>query len=257
MPEVTEAAAHATGNPSIESILGIGEEHSAPTPGAVAPAEPGQAAQPFKVAGREWKSQQEFEGSYKQLLGGYSKSQQKAKILESIMARPEFAQAIKDDPELAEAAAKAGLQMIEDEREKREEEDDEGGERSLQEIVQQQGLQIATMQYREEFRRDREELENELKRPLSQAEKSAIVKLMGDVPSLSPRQAYRLAHFDDLRKEAFEKGKSEARPYGGRPAAPPGMLPGQALNLKKPVTQMNRMEHREDLRQALRSGVVN
>src|SRR3990167_3394782 len=115
MPEVTDTAAHAMGDPSIESILGIGEEHSAPTPGTGAPTEPGQvASQPFEVAGRKWKSQQEVEGSYRQLLGGYSKSQQKARILESIMARPEFAKAIKDDPELAEAAAKAGLQMIED-----------------------------------------------------------------------------------------------------------------------------------------------
>lgn len=252
MPGTEEAAQGDAGaEQSVEELLGLaGEPGGANEPAT--PTRPATRQQPggeFEVAGRKWTSRGEFEKSYRSLLGEFSKGQSKVKSLERLLQDPDIAARIADDPEIADALRKAGVEL-------REEEIRRSGEETPnpQDAIDENSVdfRMARMEFREQFREERREIEAELKRPLADEERSAMRRIMSDIPRLSLRQAYLLATADKRMKDAYEKGRQEGSPRGRRPPPIPGVLPGQPVNTKKPVTEMSKGEFREHMREAVR-----
>lgn len=250
-PEVEDGRAGDAGaDPSVEELLGLAGEPAGANQGATpTPDARTQPAAEFEVAGRKWKTRDEFEKSYRSLLGEFSRGQSKAKTLEKLLQDPEIAARVAEDPEIADALRKAGIELREEEVRRSGEETPDPADEIDENSVE---FRMARMEYREQFREERREIESELKRALNEEERSSMRKLMSDIPRLSLRQAYLLATADKRMKEAYEKGREAGSPKGRRPPPIPGVLPGQPMDSRKSVQEMSKGEFREHLKEAIR-----
>lgn len=159
--------------------------------------------------------------------------------LESILRNPELLKFAKQNPQLADALAKAGFSHADDVTEQ----DEADGIRSDEWDPQNNPMHaVAEMKINYEFDRQEQAFERKLGRELKGEEKQAIYSKINKIRGLSIEEAYTLTpFFAKAQKEAEERRLQEALkklPAGRRPAPRDPFNSGKNLDLKKDVRDM-------------------
>ena len=235
--------------PDIGAILAGGTSADADTTeGGGSGTGTGQGSDGFKFGGKSYADQKTAEAAHNKLYGKYSESQGLLKQLKDSLSNPALFAKYSKDPAFAEILGKLGIQQAEEDLEREVDEEEAGrGGMDIQSLHEQIKVDRAS------FSLEREEtrFERKLGRDLSDDEHNAIVRIIGDAPSLTFEQAYKLAFHDKLMREAAEKSAGGGRPQNGnRPRPTPPGIPGTKLDLKKNIVDMNKEEWRQSIRQS-------
>ena len=186
-----------------------------------------------------------WEQRYKSSQAKFQQMGSKMKSIEALMQNPKLRELAKNDPTIAEALAKAGYQHVAEQ-----EQQNQGEKLTLERIYDEHYQAAAANNIRWALR----ELQDEMKRPLSKEEKAGIFVNMRDVPGLSVEQAWRLSDgYQKQLKAAEDKRVADATKQnpGVRPRPMTPLMPGQKLDMKKPVTEMNEAERRQHIADTL------
>lgn len=215
------------------------------TPSQQQGGQPNQSeAQRQQLLAGKFKTPQELEKAYQSLNKMAGQKGSKLQQLESLIQNPRFQELASRDPDVAQALAKAGYEL----RKQEAQEDNQGQEWNGDENDPR--FQIALIDAKNELRWNLFQFGQERGKALSQQEEMAIRQVLAASPRLSIKQAWKLTdHYDrDLKaKEDERMSKLQARPGVNRPRPNPTTLPGQKLDLKKPVTEMNDAERKAHL----------
>lgn len=196
------------------------------------------------------KPPQDWEKRYNAIRPEFDKTRGKLKTLEAIARDPRIAELARTDPKIAEALAKAGIQLARDEaaaegNDGRDEDDDywksTDGRMEIMEAANDLRWQI------------RDFAQESLGRRFTKAEESEVRQMIQKAGALSVEQAWSLTpsgRAERLKAERKRIEEAGARtPQGGRPRpTPSGMGGDERIDMKKPVTQFNDAEKREFLR---------
>lgn len=202
------------------------------------------------VMGKETPAQppQDWEKRYKSLRSEYDKRAQKANTLESILKNPQIAEIAKRDPATAQALAKAGLKLAQEEAE-------QAGDTASEDDAYWQ-----SPEGRQELYEARMDLKFEihyfgtetLGRRLTPQEETEVRKVINRAGSLTVGEAWKLTSAGQKAMLAAEQKRlaaAQAKAPGQRPRpTPPGLGGSDKLDMKKPVTEYNDQEKREFLR---------
>ena len=205
----------------------------------------GGSQQP-RLFGGKYKTLQDYDKAHKSLRGEFDKRSQRVNTLESIVNDPRIHELAKTDPVLREALVKAGVSIAAEEEAKRGHEDWDGNEDDPR-------YQIQVLKFQREIDREQSVLEREIGRPFKDEEWAEIQQVYRAVKGTNVRQAWMLTpSYAKLSKEREDKRIGEATAKRGntnRPRPPSALIPGQkALNMKKPLGEMNEQEKQQHIR---------
>lgn len=178
---------------------------------------------------------QDWEKRYKSIRPEYDRTRSKMSVLEGIIKNPKFHALAETNPEIREALAKAGYELASEQ-----ERQDEGeGE------VSPERLEIETLRHEMILDRQLNGLSKSLGRDLQRQELMEILDIKKHIGGLSVEQAWQLTpsyqkHLKTAEDKRFEDFKKKASVNRPRPTAP--IMPGQTLDMKKSVTEMNDAE---------------
>lgn len=210
----------------------------------------GTQAGTFKFGGKDYASQSDAEKAFNKLYGKFSEGQGLQKQLTQLLRRdPNALAELAQDPEWAEMLSKMGIDAASKEVSDRQNQERAEAPQNWDEYRQQWDVE------RHQFRLEQEQskFEKKLGRDLAPDEARAVFDIIGNAPSLSIEQAYRLAFHDKLLKEAVAKATSgRSANTSGRPKPPPSLMPGSKLDMKKPIHLQNKDEARESMRADIR-----
>lgn len=199
----------------------------------------------FRFGGKEWQSQKAAEEHFNKLSGRYGDVQGTLNKLKAALADGYDISELMKDPQMAEILPKLGIQVAAERAEERESRE--------QQPQDYQGLAAQIRQDRAAFALEREEAKfsKKLGRDLTDKEHNATMSVIEKAPSLTYEEAFKVAHHDELLKQAAQKaGRAPVNP--GRPKPPPSFAAGKPLNLNKPVHAMSKEEAREAMKADVR-----
>lgn len=234
----------------IQSILTGTSGDTETTPGAGAGESSLSQTQPgggYTFAGRTFKGGQKEAEAWANKV--YGQSTEQKGILNWLKTKgfqdPELLERLAQDPEWADMLGKLGIEFGAEDARSREAEDAMAGDENSQSIMDAHREALAGITL------DREEMsfERKLGRQVTEQEHNAVMGVIERAPSLSYAEAWKLANHDRLLKEAAMRSQQQAGPgrKGNRPPPIPG-IPGVKVDLKKPITAMNREEWRQSLK---------
>lgn len=203
--------------------------------------QPNQSEAQKQLLAGKFKSPQELEKAYQNLNRMAGQKGSKLSQLEALIQNPRFQQMAAQDPDIAQALAKAGYDL----RKQEAQEDNQGEEWNGDE--RDPRFQIALIDAKNELRWNLFQFGQERGKQLSQKEEHAIRQVLAASPRLSIKQAWKLTDFYEQELKAKEDermAKYQAKGGPNRPRPNPTLLPGQKLDLKKPVTEMNDAERK-------------
>lgn len=197
------------------------------------------------VNGKTQPQAQDWEKRYKSALSGFEKQKTKLGAVETILNNPKFHEWAKSDPQVMEALAKAGYELAQKQEEQAK------GEGANDRYA----LEIETL--RQEWILDRQiqELKGQLGGELSNDALREVLQLKTEIPGLSVAQAWKLTSaYEKHVKQAQDKKVADLQKRGvvNRPRPKSSLMPGESLNMKKPVTQMNDAERSAWISETLR-----
>jgi len=204
-----------------------------------------QQAQPVKFMGREYKTLADAERDVKSLRKEFDSRSQKANLLDSMLKNPVYQRLAQTDPEVRDALAKAGYNLAEEEAE----EDEDSQEEKYYEEAWRNPVTRQLLVEHEEFKIERQlnGLQDRIGRSVSPEEWTEMKNIMHALPQASVEQAWKLSkgYAKELQMREDKRVEDEIKRRGGTPNRPrpnPAVLPGQKLDLSKPVTQLNDQE---------------
>lgn len=198
-----------------------------------------------KLLAGKYKTPQELEKAYQSANKTLGQSRSKLQQLEGLIQNPRFQQLAASDPDIAQALQKAGYDLR-----RAESQQDEQGQPQWNGDENDPRFQMALIDAKNELRWSLFNFGQERGKPLSQQEERSIREVLAASPRLSVKQAWKLtdAYEKDLKaKEDKRIADLQAKGSPNRPRPNPTTLPGQKLDLKKPVTEMNDAERRAHL----------
>jgi len=207
--------------------------------------EANQSGQKFKFGGRDWDSQEAADKEYRKILGKYGDQNGILNKLKSALKDPNDIAQLSRDPAWAEILAKLGIQNAAQEIDERQAREQAASPKDWDSYRSEFDVE------RHQFRLEREQwrFEKQLGRDLKREELNAVWGVIESAPSLTFEQAYKLAHHDQLLKEAATKAQNPPRNARvNRPAPPPGLVAGKKLDLSKPSHLQTKDEAREAMR---------
>jgi len=242
----------------VESALGGGEGSGQDTPQTIGqdtghadrlttPQNPGAARQEAgqqqqRLLAGKYKTAQELEKAYQNSDKQAKQTLSKLQRLEQLIGSEKFQRLAQTDPEIREALAKSGYELRREESRQEERADDWDGDET------DPRFQIELVKADNNLRWELFEFGSQRGKPLSPEETRAIKEVLVASPRLTVAQAWKLTPNyekeikarEDARLSEMEK---RFKPKG-RPQPNPMALPGQKLDLKKSVTEMNDAEKR-------------
>lgn len=172
--------------------------------------------------GREYASLSDAERDVKELRKAHDSHAQRSNILAKLLKDPAIGRLAATDPEVRDSLRKAGFKLAEEEAAEK----DEG------EAEKPNSTTMMVLQLREEIRLDKETaaLSREMGRELSDDERKEVFAIIGRIPDLSVKEAWKLSEaYGKHVKASQEKRIAEARAKrGNRPAPNPHLLPGES-----------------------------
>lgn len=207
------------------------------------PQNPGAGQQAPKLLAGKYKTPQELEKAYQARDKQAGQTLSKLQRLEQIIGSQRFQQLAQSDPEIREALAKSGYELRREEaRQEAQQGDDWDGDES------DPRFQVELVKADNNLRWELFEFGTERGKQLSSEEKSAIKQVLQASPRLTVAQAWKLTpHYEKDVKAREDSRMSELEKRfkpKGRPQPNPLALPGQKIDLKKGVTEMNDLERR-------------
>lgn len=199
------------------------------------------------LAGK-FKTPQDLEKAYQNANRMLGQKGSKLSQLEALVQNPRFQQLASQDPDIAQALAKAGYEL------RREEAQEDNRGRQQQDWngdTNDPRYQLAYLEAKNEIRWALRDFSDERGKRLSREEEGAIRQVLQTMPRLVEKgpegikMAWKLTPFYEKELKAKEDerfAKAMQRPGANRPRPNPSLLPGQKLDLKKPVTEMNDSE---------------
>lgn len=241
----------------VESALGGGEGSGQDTPQTISqdtghadrlttPQNPGaarqDAGQQARLLAGKYKTPQELEKAYQNSDKQAKQTLSKLQRLEQLIGSEKFQRLAQSDPDVREALAKSGYELRREESRQEAQDDDWDGDES------DPRFQIELVKADNNLRWELFNFGAQRGKPLSPEEEKAIKEVLVASPRLKVHQAWKLT--PNFEKEL--KAKEDARlsemekrfKPKGRPQPNPMALPGQKLDLKKSVTEMNDAEKR-------------
>lgn len=208
------------------------------------PQNPGARTQDAgKLLAGKYKTPQELEKAYQARDKQAGQALSKLQRLEQMVQNPKFQQWAQNDPEIREALGKLGYEMRREEalQEAQQGEEWDGDENAPE-------FKMAVLEAKNELRWDLFHFGQQRGKPLAPDEERAIREVLTASPRLTVQQAWKLTpNYDKEVKSREDSRVSEMekrfRPKG-RPQPNPLALPGQKIDLKKGVTEMNDAERR-------------
>lgn len=195
-----------------------------------------------KLYAGKYKTPEEMEKAYTNVNKLAGQRGSKLQQLESLIQNPRFQQMAATDPDIAQALAKAGYEIRQEERR-----EDNRGQQEWNGDENDPRFQMAVIDAKNELRWNLFNFGQERGKPLSPQEERAIREVLQVSPRLSIKQAWKLtdAYEKELKAKEDERfSKLQTNRNGNRPRPNPTTLSGQKLNLQKPVTEMNDAEKR-------------
>lgn len=262
------------GTNELESILsqssGQSQTPNAPTylegPGQeellsrTSPTQPQGTQNDRQLLAGKFKSQEDLVKGYQSANSALGKAQSRSKQLEKLLEVPGVYERLASTPEGRQTLAALGYELRTADQE--EEQGQEAGfgeydEQLISELTNVLGhqpterdlLRYETVQLKETNRLNWElfHFGQNRGKPLSAPEERAIREVLRVAPRLSIQQAWRLTPgFEEALKAKQDEAVAAAGRKSGvkRPPPNPTLAPGQKLDMKKPVTQMNDAERR-------------
>lgn len=205
------------------------------------------APKDFTWGGRKYANRETAEKASNATYGEYSKQRELINRLKSLAGRdPEAFARLSQDKEWREILGKLGIEIAETGLAEEENAAEAAGSPQYEELLEQIGVERATMA----LEREEQRFERELKRPLTDEEHNAVMKVLRDAPSLTYAQAFKLAHHDrivaDVEKRAAEASRAKSpvkRPVPGIP-----QIPGMRVDTRKKPEDMTEAEWRENVK---------
>ncbi len=199
-----------------------------------------------KLLAGKFKTPQDLEKAYQNANRMLGQKGSKLSQLEALVQNPRFQQLASQDPDIAQALAKAGYELRREEAQ-----EDNRGQQDWNGDTNDPRYQIAYLEAKNEIRWALRDFSDERGKRLSREEEVAIRQVLQTMPRLVERgpegikMAWKLTPFYEKELKAKEDervAKMMQRPGANRPRPNPTLLPGQKLDLKKPVTEMNDSE---------------
>ena len=186
----------------------------------------------------------DWEKRYRAARPELDRVKSKMSVLEEIIKGPEIQKLAQTNPQIRQALAKAGYELAQ------EQEREAAGEKEPQPWE----LEVATL--REELILDRQltGLSRQIGRDLAREELMEILDVKKHIGGLSVEQAWNLTpsfrkHLKAAEEKRFDEFKKKNIP--ARPKPPVPLMPGQTLDMKKAVTEMNDAERQEKIAEIL------
>lgn len=214
--------------------------------------QPNQSEAQRQLLAGKFKTPQELEKAYQNANRILGQKGSKLQQLEALVQNPRFQQLASQDPDIAQALAKAGYEL----RRQEAEEDNRGQQQDWNGDTNDPRYQIAYLEAKNEIRWALRDFSDERGKRLSKEEEVAIRQVLQTMPRLVEKgpegikMAWKLTPFYERELKAKEDervAKLMQRPGANRPKPNPTLLPGQKLDLKKPVTEMNDAEKKAHL----------
>ena len=207
--------------------------------------QPNQSEAQKQLLAGKFKTPQDLEKAYQNLNRMAGQKGTKLQQLESLIQNPRFQQLAAQDPDIAQALAKAGYELRREEAQ-----EDAKGQQEWNGDENDPRFQIALIDAKNELRWNLFQFGQERGKQLSPQEEKAVRQVLAASPRLSIKQAWKLTDFyeNELKAKEDERfAKLQAKVNPNRPRPNPTLLPGQKLNLQKPVTEMNDAEKKAHL----------
>jgi hypothetical protein len=197
-----------------------------------------------KLYAGKYKTPEEMEKAYNNINKMAGQGRSKLQQLEAMIQNPRFQQMAAQDPDIAQALAKAGYDLRREEAQ-----EDARGQREWNGDENDPQFQMAYIDAKNELRWSFFNFGQERGKALSQPEEMAIREVLKASPRLSVKQAWKLTdHYEkELKAKEDERFAKLQQRNPNRPRPNPTNLPGQKLDLKKPVTEMNDAEKKAHL----------
>lgn len=200
-----------------------------------------------KYAGR-FESPDELEKSYLGMRKGYDEKVNRAKQLEEILTNPKLQHLAQIDPEVRAAMEKAGFEL-------KGLEPQGSGEQVPASPFEEQ---VALLKAENDLRWELQEFQSTLGRRMTHEERTDLLRAIEIAPSIPVEEAWKLTpHYEKGIQQKHQQeidSLRRLRQNAERPMPGPKALPGQKLNLKKPVTEMNGNERSAFLQNLLNRG---
>lgn len=219
---------------------------STPQAGAAQQATPQANAQQQAMLAGKYRTPQDLEKGYKNLEQLAGKHASKLKQLEALIRDPRFQRLAAGDPDIKQSLGKLGYELRQQELEEARQ-DQSRGPQEFDENSSE--FKLAALEEAMNLRWELFEFGQQRGKALSRDEEKAVRQVISMAPRLSVTQAYKLTNFYEqelkAKEEAARARDAQGRfQKGNRPAPNPQLLPGQKLDLKKSVTEMNELERR-------------
>jgi hypothetical protein len=170
-----------------------------------------QQNQAQKLLAGKYKSPQELEKAYLNQNKGYRSLESKQQQLERMIQNPKFQEMAANDPEMRDALAKLGYELMQEET--RQDEREGGGRWDGN--TNTPDFRMAVLEHKQQLYFDRQDFQQELGRRLSNDEWAALKREIVNAPRLTVRQAWKLTpHFE---KELEAKQQKAIEAAGRRP----------------------------------------
>lgn len=201
----------------------------------------GEGATQKLLAGK-YKSPQDLEKAYLSRDKQAGQALTKLQRLEQLIQNPRFSQLAQSDPEVREALGKLGYEFRREESRQEEDGEEWDGDESHPQF------QIEMVKADNNLRWELFNFGAQRGKPLAPDEDRAIREVLVASPRLTVAQAWKLTALYEKELKAREDARvsemeKRYKPKG-RPQPNPMALPGQKIDLKKGVTEMNDAERR-------------
>ena len=209
--------------------------------------QPNQSEAQRQLLAGKFKTPQELEKAYQNANRILGQKGSKLQQLEALVQNPRFQQMASQDPDIAQALKNAGYEL----RRQEAEEDNRGRQQDWNGDTNDPRYQIAYLEAKNEIRWALRDFSDERGKRLTREEEVAVRQVLQTMPRLVEKgpegikMAWKLTPFYEKELKAKEDervAKIMQRPGGNRPKPNPTLLPGQKLDLKKAVTEMNDAE---------------
>lgn len=238
----------------VDSALGGGEGSAQDTPQTISqdtghadrlttPQNPNAGRQDAgqRLLAGKYKTPQELEKAYQNSDKQAKQTLSKLQRLEQLIGSEKFQRLAQSDPDIREALAKSGYELRREESRQEEAQDWDGDENAP-------AFQIELVKADNNLRWELFNFGSQRGKALSAEEDKAIREVLVASPRLSVAQAWKLTpnYEKDLKAREDSRvadAEKRFRPKG-RPQPNPMALPGQKIDLKKGVTEMNDAERR-------------
>lgn len=171
-----------------------------------------QQNQGAKLLAGKYKTPQELEKAYLNQNKGYRGLESKQQQLERMIQNPRFQEMAANDPEMRDALAKLGYELMQEET--RQDEKQSGGRWDGN--TNSPDFRMAVLEHKQALYFDRQDFQQELGRRLNEQEWKDIKREIVNSPRLTVRQAWKLtSHYEKMLEEKQTKAIEAA---GRRPA---------------------------------------